>query len=742
VNIVLDALVQQDFSKLDVTKLEATGSLLTAHVTDSHFKLSNGAGAPPILPLAMVQRLSAELDVPSLAKVQALMRSFSPAAPPARVAAIPGPPIAAVGKKLTAGAIPPAPATSQPAEIPPMDITGGSAKVTVAAGSDGNKLTVTPAVTLADFTFKRGAVAYDAHTIDVKAEATILSATSGSQLSASLLEQIQEIQVPQLHVTAPGIGNADISLPKPIDIKNPAGLAAMFSSASTKPSSASPGTMTGELLIRGSLGQAMTFMNALSGQPDTRKLDAGYALDESFGTDPSGLVTVTGRSDLNDLTSEGTPDLEKAFRILNTVTLNSATKVLDIQNLNVQATTTNSLNLVMKGRIVDLGGRQQIDKELTADIGYDLAPLWQVLFPLMTPEQQKSYKDVQISGKEQSQFIVSGAYPSGKSFNEGVQTLLAHGGLNFEHFAAKGLALDKADIPIDLKDGVAHVQYNGKPEGQNYPPAIACNSGSINLGGLAVDLRNEHTLLSSPAKLQLLDKISLNPVLAQWGLGDYLNNPLFVGATQASGQVNFTIQSCDKLPVDSLGSPEGNAVFDLSIGSLQLGGPDWAKFLPSKVINSLKGEVPAYHITIDKGILTQDFTFALLDHKRPIQLKGQVNLANKQMLATNLELPWSLLGVNDKNLLQYLPEGVVLPFTGQTDNAKPGLDVNQLVQKYMGEAGGKYLKDQMVKGNKNAGPPDTNPSTQPAESPQDQAIKALGDLLNRNKKKKQPQPDQ
>jgi hypothetical protein len=240
-------------------------------------------------------------------------------------------------------------------------------------------------------------------------------------------------------------------------------------------------------------------------------------------------------------------------------------------------------------------------------------------------------------------------------------------------------------------------------------------------------------------------------VLATKGLGNYLNNPLFVGASEATGYLSLLIHSCDQVAVDDLGVSQGKAILELSIGRLQLGNPTLAKLLPGSLLNSLRGEVPAYHITIDHSKLTQDFTLVVLQEKRPIHLTGDVNLATKEMGSTTLELPWALFGVGDKSLQKYLPDGIQIPFTGKTNGAKPGIDVNQVVQKYLGEAGKKYLQDQLLGGGKKSAtsqPADNDPlkllggllngnkksdaSTQPAES--NDPLKTLGDLLNRGRK--------
>lgn len=490
---------------------------------------------------------------------------------------------------------------------------------------------------------------------------------------------------------------------------------------------------TGHLLVRGDIGRLMALDEAYSGQPAKRRYAGGVALDEQFSTDASGGILANGKADLTDLSADGQADPEKAFHLTHEMVLNSGAKTLDLRNFNVVATTTNALNLSLKGRLSDLGGRQAIQDAITADVAYDLDPLWKVLLPLMTPEQRKSYADVKVAGKYQRQFVVTGAYPAGQVFNKAVQSIAAHGSLPFDHFETSGAALEKGEIPIDLKDGIARIQYFGKPEGQNRPAPIACNNGTLNVGGAFVDLRGEHSLLTTPKELKFMDKISLNPVLASTVLGDYLNNPLFVNAAEADGAANLTIHNCDGLPIDQLGAPIGNAVMDLSIGGLQLGNPNLAKVLPRGFLSSLRGEVPAYHVTINKGILNQDFTLDLFQQKRSLKLTGQVNLATKQMTSTVLDLPWSLFAIGDQNLAQYLPEGIQIPFTGRSDSPIPALDVNRIMQQEIGKAGQKYLQDRLLGKNKN------NPNAQPGTNDQD-PLKMLGGLLNRNKHSRAPGP--
>lgn len=485
-----------------------------------------------------------------------------------------------------------------------------------------------------------------------------------------------------------------------------------------------------------SLAKVMALDEAFSGKPAGRHYDGALKLSEEVSVDASGNYLAKGTGDLTNLSADGQADPEKAFHLAHDVALDPHAKALDLRSVNLVATITNALNLTLKGKILDVGGQQKINDALTADLAYDLDPLWKVLLPLMTPEQRKSYADVKVAGKYQKQFVVTGAYPAGEAFNKAVQSIAASGSLQFDQFYTSGVTLEKADVPVDLAGGVARVQYHRKPAGQNLPTPIVCNSGSLNLGGAALDLRTEHMLLTTPKELKVMENVSLNPVFASTFLGKYLNNPLFVNAAEAAGMLSMTIHNCDALAIDDLGSALGDATLEISIGTLQLGNPDLAKVLPQGFLSSLRGQVPAYHIMIAKGTLTQDFTLELLQEKRPLKLTGQVDLKSKQMVATTLELPWTLFALKDPNLQKYLPEGIKIPFVGRSDSPVPGLDVNQLMQQSLGQAGQMYLQDQLLGGSKN------NPNAGQGGNAGQDAVKTLQGLLNKNKQQNNPPASQ
>jgi hypothetical protein len=734
VQIALDAVANQDFSELGVNHLDAGGTIFTLQISDTRLKLSNGKAGGAVPLLGRVRQARMQLTIPSLAKLQSLMRSFSPPqSAPTNIALeapaqkLPGPPIAAATRVPPSGAIPAAP---KPA-LPPASITSGGATLSLNITDAGQTITMTPAMTVTDLGFKKGEVSYNAGTIELKAQAMIMPA-SAAGASGSMLDEIQELQVSQFHLTAPSVGNADLSLASPIEIKDVGGLMQLLFPKPGAPARPTAASMNGHIVLHGQVEPLLTLNDALAGQAVTQHIGGTYLVDEQMATDAAGVISATGRGEWNDPTIDGQPDAEHAFRMLSELALDGRNKALDIRNLTIAATSTNSLSAVLKGRLLDLGGQQKIENALTADINYDAGPLWKVILPLLSKSTQEKMKDSVAAGKYQKRFEVRGAYPSGMPFGTAVQQLIATGDLQLDEFQGNGVTLKQLALPIDLKAGIATIAYAGKPSGQNIPPAAFFNDGTLSLGGCQIDLRGDHPRLTTPAGHKLVQKATLNPVFAAWSLGSYLNNPLFVGASQATGLLNVTFVQCQGLALDSAitTSDDGTATLDISIQGLHLGNPNWQQIASAVGVRlaSLQGNVEHYQVIIDHGITTQDLTLTVGEGKRPLKLSGKVNMATTEMLPVTIDLPWKLFGISaiDKNVQNYLPEGIQIPLRGKLEHPQFSVDLNKLI----GDATQKALKDNVLKGI--LGQKNDN-TTQPAGN---DPLQQLQDLLKHGKKKK------
>jgi hypothetical protein len=187
VTLALKAQANHDLSKV-TPEVHASGDLFTADAKADLNLAQQGASA-----VQMLQRATVEVKVPSLAKMQALMRSFSPpkAAPagPANVAMVHGPAIASAGP-LPKGAAP-APTTA-PAEPPSMDVTGGSAAISLNADTTGKNLHVVPKIVVSDLALKQGEKSYSMSSINLASDATVVAGTG--------TEAIQEVQITRTDV--------------------------------------------------------------------------------------------------------------------------------------------------------------------------------------------------------------------------------------------------------------------------------------------------------------------------------------------------------------------------------------------------------------------------------------------------------------------------------------------------------------------------------------------------------------
>lgn len=557
------------------------------------------------------------------------------------------------------------------------------------------------------------------------------------QLALKVLanHDLSQIEVPQLDVNAPEL-QSTVGLVQPIVVSNAAGLSQLFSSRPSGAANTANASMSGRILFRGNPGPIMALKDAWSAQASEHQYGGGYAIDEQLATNPSGQITVVGRADLNDLTIDGQPYPEKALRVLSNLSLDLRNEVLGLDSVSLLSTTTNALNIVLKGRFIDFSNQRRIENVLTADLGYDGAALWKMIVPLLSKETQQTAKDYVVAGKYQKQFQVRGSYPANKPFNEAVQSLTVAGALVLDQFAARGADLRQLTIPVDLHGGVMRIAYAGKPTGQDLPPAAILNGGTLTIGGASADLRQPHIRVSTPPNTRFIDHITLNPIFASTYLGDYLNNPVFVGANQATGILNINIVQCEGLALDDAlkTGDSGKAVLDLSLDQLHIGNELIAKILglagASDLKNSLQGDVKNYHIVIDRGVIHHDMVVTLAEANRPLHVFGDVRLSDNEMMPMTIDLPWALFAVGkNSQLKQYLPQGIQIPLRGKPTAPSFALDVNQLVQKTLVDAGQKALKDNVLKsitGQKSE-------TTQPADQ---NPLQQLEDLLNKKKDKK------
>ena len=128
------------------------------------------------------------------------------------------------------------------------------------------------------------------------------------------------------------------------------------------------------------------------------------------------------------------------------------------------------------------------------------------------------------------------------------------------------------------------------------------------------------------------------------------------------------------------------------------------------------------------------------EQDRPLRLSGTMGLEKKN-LDMVLDLPWKLMGLNDKVVTSVMPGGIQIPVGGTA--TAPQFNASEVVQKNLLQKGPqnilKNLPGLLNKGKDSSGqntPSDANPA-QPA-SPTEDPIRALGNLFKKKDKDKDP----
>jgi hypothetical protein len=468
-----------------------------------------------------------------------------------------------------------------------------------------------------------------------------------------------------------------------------------------------------ELVGSGDVGQAMAFINAFSSAEPPATYTGNYTLDQAVSTS-AGVISAKGSVQSNfAIQNHGKVAFaEPEFLLVDDVSYDQAHDVAVLGNLSLDMHNTGALRLAAHGKVSDLGATRTL-KDVSADLHYDAAGLWKLIYATLSAEQQKSYADVKVTGTVDRHFLVAGSYPANEPFNVAVQSLTVQGGIAIATFDGKGMSIANLDLPLSLHGGLFFVAE---------PTPATMNGGTLSLNGTTVDLSDPHERLSIPDNTALLNNISLNAVFLQFAEG-WINNPLLIGADKAAGVLNLTIDHCSRLPTDDLvksTTPENDGAFHMHmvLGKVQIGSPTLEKISNGLspilgkgiIVNQLQGEIPNYTVNVAKGIMTSDMTMNLTDKKRPLHLNGTVALASQKLNMT-LDLPTALFGGENGPLTQALGDNLQIPITGTVDH--PNFDLKSIVQKNLLHGGGVGNIIKNITGDKS----NSAPSSQPANNP-------------------------
>ncbi len=231
--------------------------------------------------------------------------------------------------------------------------------------------------------------------------------------------------------------------------------------------------------------------------------------------------------------------------------------IIDRANpISVSLESTKALAVQISGTVNDVPLRRQIpdDDRVQIQANYDLAKLWSIVKPLLSPSQQQSLADLTVTGQQQRTFTISGSYPADKPFNQAIAMINVGGYVTVDSLSTQGITIQNLDLPLYLSGGVLRTVYPDQPEGSNAPKPATCNQGTLDIGVLSVDLRSDPMLLTmqiDPAQPHyFLKDVSINPAMSKTFFGKFLNNPAFVGANQSRGLVGVWGLQVEKVPAE------------------------------------------------------------------------------------------------------------------------------------------------------------------------------------------------
>jgi len=456
---------------------------------------------------------------------------------------------------------------------------------------------------------------------------------------------------------------------------------------------------------------------------------------------PKGVTTLKGftvtdggkpvfTEDQIELTNDLSVDLTKSDATINAFTLKMAS--------------SQAVALSAKGSVRDYANTRKFDN-LTADIDYDLAKVWQIAKPFVVSDPESPLAKLQTSGKVQRQFVVNGQLPANLAFNEAIKQVQAKGALAVPLAELEGSKLENLELPITLSNGIATLSS---------PPA-KFNDGTLDLSGITVDLTDPVApRLTIPANKVLLSNATLNPYLADNVVGKLIN-PVFTGATQAEGLIELKSIKADRIALDpeilqgiKKSADTGNAEFSLSVKDLEVGGTVIQIVqLFDAGSQGFKGQIDDGRIRYDSGVVGSDITLQLQQNDKtyPIRLAGNVGLQNFNLSPFVATIPTDFIKkLGGSDFRKYFPDSINVALRGTS--IKPELRVDEIIGKLIQDAGKKALTDQLlgaVKDSTSGEKTEKDGTAKPNEEPKkledvvDDAIGgALDDLFNKNKKKK------
>jgi hypothetical protein len=380
-----------------------------------------------------------------------------------------------------------------------------------------------------------------------------------------------------------------------------------------------------------------------------------------------------------------------AIRNSCNVDINTYSFSIDPANpISVTLKSSGAMALSVTGGVSDLLHERQIH-DIVIQLDYDLAKLWPIIKPLLSPSQQQSLADLVITGKAQRTFKLSGSLPTDKPFNQAVVSLTAGGYFTVDTLSTHGINIANFDLPVLLKDGVARTVYPDKPEGSNAPQQASCNQGTIDLGIMAVDLRTDPMTLTMPnlspqQPHYLFQNIALTKAVSKSLMVGILSNPLFVDADQSEGDVDVQIDQIQDLPLGALlnqQSPQNKGVAEVhySVRKLIVGSPLLTAIYGGQQVTA---DIHDADVKVAGGKLTEDTTMMISGNA--LRIWGTVVLSNETFAPMTVSIPTALLPASliPAEVRSYMPPTIEVPMEG--DMSHPKIRLDKMLPKLIADA--------------------------------------------------------
>ncbi len=278
---------------------------------------------------------------------------------------------------------------------------------------------------------------------------------------------------------------------------------------------------------------------------------------------------------------------------------------------------------------------------------------------------------MKLSGAFTKQWLIGGSYPADQPMATAIKPLQVDADVAVADFEHSGLVVKDLDVPVTVRNGLLVTSY---PDGHAAPVATA-NDGQLDLSALTVDLTQTPYRLTTPAAKVVLTKATINPLFSQTFLAKVVNNPIFAGAQQATGLIDFTVDSCQHLPLGDLltqavPANTGTAAVRFSLTDLHIGLQGLGAVSNALKADSFEANIKDGTVAVAKGISTQHVKFVTGSYT--IAFDGDVRLADEAFVPMTVTVPLAKLveqaGIHDANSLKYVPDTARVPVKGTVHN--------------------------------------------------------------------------